>query len=139
MHRTRKIILLVCGYLFLALGAVGIFLPVLPTTPFVLLASLCFSSASPRIHAWLLKNRFFGPYIESYRSGTGVSPHITRRATLFVWVGLGISAALMARLWSTIMFLCIGAGVTLHLRSLGKKKQSPAVIPETAIPEDIIE
>lgn len=68
-----------------------------------------------------------------------MSPHITRRATLFVWVGLGISAVLMARLWSTIMFLCIGAGVTLHLRSLGKKKQSPAIIPETAIPEDIIE
>lgn len=63
LHRP---LLLAAGLLFLALGAVGVFLPLLPTTPFLLLAAACFSRSSRRMHAWLLRNRLFGPVLRDW-------------------------------------------------------------------------
>lgn len=57
------------GILALALGFVGIFLPVLPTTPFVLLAAFCFSKGSPRLHQWILASPLFGPMIADWEDG----------------------------------------------------------------------
>ena len=61
--RLKKYVLIACGFLLLALGAVGIVIPVVPTTPFVLLAAGCFSASSPKAYQFLLRSRFFGPYI----------------------------------------------------------------------------
>ena len=59
--------LLMMGFLSLALGTLGIFLPILPTTPFVLLAAVCFAKASPRFHSWLLQHRTFGPIVSAWQ------------------------------------------------------------------------
>jgi uncharacterized membrane protein YbaN (DUF454 family) len=60
---VSKVLLIAAGALSLALGVVGIVLPVLPTTPFLLLASFCFLKSSRRLHRWIMENRHFGPRI----------------------------------------------------------------------------
>lgn len=67
---------LVGGLFFVAVGAVGIVVPGLPTTPLLLLAAACFARSSPRLYAWLLRNKTFGPLIDDYRAGRGVSMRV---------------------------------------------------------------
>ena len=68
------------GLGFVATGAVGVIVPGLPTTPFLLLAAACFARSSPRLYAWLLRNKTFGPMIEDYRAGRGVSARVKATA-----------------------------------------------------------
>lgn len=84
LHRP---LLLAAGLLFLALGAVGIFLPLLPTTPFLLLAAACFSRSSRRMHAWLLQNRLFGPILREWEERGAIERRIKWFATILM-VGL---------------------------------------------------
>lgn len=111
----RRIVLLTGGWLLLALGAVGVFVPVLPTTPFVLLASGCFSCASPRLYQVLARSRFFGPYIENYCTKQGVPRAAKIRGIIAVWALLLISMVATGKLWVTLLLLAVGAAVTAHL------------------------
>ena len=72
MSRWLKIFLISLGVFFICLGFVGIFIPVLPTTPFVLLSAALFARSSERFYRWLITNRFFGQYLKDYREGRGV-------------------------------------------------------------------
>ena len=87
--QIRKTLLIICGFLFVGLGTLGIFVPVLPTTPVILLAAFCFSRSSPRLHDWLTGHAMFGPLIANWRergrdgivSGSvpvGIAGHATR-------------------------------------------------------------
>ncbi|MDR3074864.1 MAG: YbaN family protein [Candidatus Methanoplasma sp.] len=69
----RKALLITAGFIALAVGGIGIFLPILPTTPLVLLAAACFGASSPRLYAKLENTRYFGEYLRNYREGTGIS------------------------------------------------------------------
>ena len=111
----KKKLLIVCGWLLVALGAVGIFLPVLPTTPFLLLAAACFSGSSARAHRFLVKSPFFGPYIQHYQTGQGVSAGRKIQAVALLWALLAVGALTMGKTWAYIVFPVIGAGVTCHL------------------------
>lgn len=110
-----KLILTVSGLLSLALGAVGIFLPILPTTPFVLLAAGCFSAANPRLYRWLLNTRHLGAFIRNYRNGAGVSRAVKRDALLFLWGTLSFSALLFRRPLVWGILCAVGIGVTTHI------------------------
>ncbi len=68
-----RIILLVLGWLFVALGVIGAFLPVMPTTPFLLLAVACFARSSPKLEAWLMNHRQFGPPLRDWRERGAIS------------------------------------------------------------------
>jgi uncharacterized membrane protein YbaN (DUF454 family) len=72
------------GFLFIGLGIIGIFLPLLPTTPFILLAAGCFAKSSPRWHRWLLANRTFGPMIKNWEEHQCISCNSRRIAVLSV-------------------------------------------------------
>lgn len=111
----KKTLLIVCGWLLVALGAVGMLLPVLPTTPFLLLAAACFSGSSAKAHRFLVKSPFFGPYIQHYQTGQGVSVGRKIQAVTLLWAMLALGALTIGKTWTYIVFPAIGAGVTCHL------------------------
>lgn len=116
MHSLMRPLLIALGTMAVALAVIGMFIPVLPTTPFLLLAAACYARSSDRFLNWLLNNRWFGPYIRNYREGRGMS-RLTKLLTLSaLWVTLLISGMLAVPAWWLILVLvAVGAGVTLHL------------------------
>ena len=92
LHRSRVVrwLLWLAGSVSLALGLIGVVLPGLPTTPFILLAAACYAKASPRLHGWLLNHRFLGPMVrdwETHRSLTRRSKTVAQ-VSMVVMVGL---------------------------------------------------
>jgi len=120
----KKILLTALGFIFLGLGTLGVVLPVLPTTPFVLLAAMCFSTGNNRLAHWLRQNRFFGQYIENYRTKQGIDLKIKVFSIAFLWVGLGISMFITQNFWMTIGLIVIGIGVTIHLLHIKTKAKA---------------
>lgn len=84
------------GLAFVGIGAVGVVVPGLPTTPMLLLAAACFARSSPRLYHWLLTNRTFGPLIEDYRAGRGVSARV--KVSALSMMGLFVAFALLVPL-----------------------------------------
>ena len=119
---AKSIALTILGFIFLVLGALGIAVPVLPTTPFVLLATVCFSAGNNKIAGWLKRNRVFGPYIENYRTKQGISKTLKISSIIFVWVGLSVSMAFTQTLWVSVLLTIIGICVTIHLLLIKTKK-----------------
>lgn len=126
----RRVLLLVAGWLLLILGGIGVLLPVLPTTPFVLVAAGCFSCASPRLYGLLLRSRLFGPYVENYRTKQGVPMAAKVRGIAVLWLLLTVSMISMRKSWMTVLLLVVGAAVTAHLLLL-KTKQRTGALAET--------
>ncbi len=116
MSRLARALLVACGTLAVALGALGVFLPVLPTTPFLLLAAVCYARGSQRCHHWLLHNRLFGRYIRDYREGRGVTLRHKVVALALLWLTIGFAAGWVVPVWwGRLLLLGIAAGVTVHL------------------------
>ncbi|MGB7294198.1 MAG: YbaN family protein [Candidatus Aminicenantales bacterium] len=125
MTRLTKSVLMVCGTLCVAFGAVGVFVPILPTTPFLLLAAICYARSSARLYHWLLNNRWFGEYIRNYREGRGLPLRLKILTILTLWLTIGLSAFFaVSSLWSRVILFLIMGGVTLHLVTI---KTSPCV------------
>ena len=120
-----RALLLVGGTVCVALGILGIFLPVLPTTPFLLLAAACYARCSERAYHWLMTNRWCGEYIRNYREGNGVLLRHKLLAISLLWLMIGYAAFFAVRLlWVKILLLCIAAGVTVHLVMIRTRKSS---------------
>lgn len=79
------------GVLFLLLGGIGVVLPLLPTTPFVILAAACFARSSPRMHGWLLRSELFGPILVDWENSKCVSRRVKTLALFMMAVVGGIS------------------------------------------------
>ncbi|WP_287822528.1 YbaN family protein [Clostridium sp.] len=127
--RIKKYVIFIAGCILIVIASIGIFLPILSTTPFVILAAMCFSVSSEKAYRLLAKNRFFGPYIENYKTGNGVTVKAKIKGIMMLWVLLIISAVVMHKLWSSVMLIVIGSVVTIHLlllktRSLEKISDS---------------
>lgn len=111
-----KIFLIAAGWLAVLLGVLGIFLPLLPTTPFLLLASACFARGSTRMHHWLQTNRVFGKYLRDYENGKGIPLRAKVWILLFMWASLGYSLWRVQHLPALqVLLVCIGVGVTYYL------------------------
>lgn len=119
---VKKTFLLSMGFLSLGAGIVGVALPVLPTTPFLLLSVLCFSGSSERLSGFLLKNKALASYVENYRNKTGVPLALKVRSIFFLWATLAASMLLFQKEYLFILLPVVGAGVTAHIALLKTKK-----------------
>ena len=102
---VRKTLLLLCGWICVALGLLGAFLPLLPTTPFLLLASACFMRGSPRLNHWLLNHPKFGPILHNWHKHRAVSKHVKRRANIMIVASFALSIYLVPLLWHKAMLV----------------------------------
>jgi uncharacterized protein len=117
MRKTLKTpLFVVAGTFFLVLGIIGIMIPILPTTPFLLLAAICYARSSQRMHNWLLGNRIFGIYIRNYLAGRGMPLKIKIFTLFILWLGISLTAAFGVQHWALRMLLIlIAAGVSVHI------------------------
>lgn len=113
----------ILGFIFLAIGAIGVAIPVLPTTPFVLLASGCFAYGSERMYTWLSNTKYFGEFIENYKNKTGVTIKTKIFALSFLYITIGFSLYFIDLIWVKLLLLLIVAGVTIHILMLKKRKK----------------
>jgi uncharacterized membrane protein YbaN (DUF454 family) len=111
-----KGVLIGAGTLFVGLGLLGMFLPLLPTTPFLLLAAFCYARSSDRFYRWLMNNRLFGEYIRNYREGRGIAPLHKVIALALLWATIGYAAWFLVEIWwMKALLTAIAVGVTIHL------------------------
>lgn len=116
MSRLTRTLLFTCGTLCVACGIVGMFLPILPTTPFLLLAAACYARSSERFYNWLITNRWCGRYIRNYREGRGVPLRHKVVTIALLWLTIGYAAwFLVPQWWGKVILIGIVAGVTTHL------------------------
>lgn len=102
----------------IALGLIGAFLPVLPTTPFLLLATFFSYRSSPKIRQWLLEHPVFGETIQNYFDDRSISISALRSALVTLWLCMALSVWLIQNVWISLLLVAIGLGVTTYLLGL---------------------
>lgn len=124
---------LALGWLFTGLGFAGTVVPLLPTTPFLLLAASAFSRSSPRLYAWLLGNRTFGPFIRDWRAGLGIPLRAKVSAVTLLTLSLGSSIVLfVSALWAQLLLGAIGVSVSGYLLTRPTKRALASAATEPA-------
>lgn len=119
MSKFKRNLLIISGFICVGLGVLGIFLPVLPTTPFLLLAAAAFAKSSDRAYHWLMTNRWFGSYITNYREGKGIPLRVKITSITFLWITILASAIFfIENIYIKIMLILIATGVTIHISSV---------------------
>ena len=114
-----RILLIIAGTFFVGLGIVGIFVPVLPTTPFLLLAAACYARSSQRFYGWLLNNKWFGSYIRNYLERKGVPLRAKVVTVTLLWVTIGSSVAFVVEILVVkLILVLIAIGVSIHILSV---------------------
>ena len=114
-----KWVLIIAGTIFLGLGIIGIFLPILPTTPFLLLAAACYARSSQRFYNWLMNNKLFGNYIKNYHEGMGIPLKFKIFTISLLWVTILTSSYfIINNFWIEIVLIMIAIGVTIHIISI---------------------
>ncbi len=110
-----RIVFIIAGSLSLLVGIIGIFLPLLPTTPFLLMASACYMRGSRRMADWILANRWFGPILRDFHAGHGIPLKTKLWAIGMLWISLAFSAWLMPAAWARPLLLLPGIAVSVYL------------------------
>jgi uncharacterized protein len=115
-NRLLRWILIATGTFLVGIGILGIFLPLLPTTIFFILAAACYARSSEKFYIWLMHNRFFGKYIRDYKTGRGMTV-ISKAVTIsLLWATILFSAFYtVENFYIRLLLILIAVGVTLHL------------------------
>ncbi|MBI5679357.1 MAG: YbaN family protein [Methanobacterium sp.] len=119
--RIKSLFFFSLGATFLGLGAVGVFLPLLPTTPLVIASFFCFAKSSKRAERWISNNRYFGSYIENYKTKEGVPLDVKLKSIVFLWACLTVSIIVFNQYYLLILLIIIGVVVTAHILLLKSK------------------
>ncbi len=116
--RLTKVLYGIAGSIALLLGVIGIFLPGLPTMPFVLLAAACFTKASPRVHRWMLQHHFFGPMLRNWQEHRSLTKRTKCVAIVSMLLMIGVSMwTFSGQPWIQIGLMTLAAiGATMVLR-----------------------
>ena len=123
----KKGLLIIAGSISTAIGIVGIFIPILPTTPFLLLAAACYVRSSQKFYDGLLSNRVFGAYIKNYLEGKGIPIKLKIITLALLWITIGLSVTFAVQhVAIRIVLMIVAIGVTVHIVlvkiSLGKEE-----------------
>lgn len=119
LDRTARGMLVAAGVLCTALGALGVLLPGLPTTPFLLLAAFCFSRSSERFHQWLLGHRWLGAYLRNFEEGRGMTRRDKAITLATMWLTIGMTVVFFIPVaWGRAALIAIAATVSVYLLRL---------------------
>lgn len=110
-----RIVLLVVGFVSLALGLLGIALPVLPTTPFLLLTAYCFLRSNRVYYRRLLAHKVLGPYITNFIEHRAIPRRVKVYILLTLWLTIGLSAYAVDLVWVRCLLLVVAVGVSVHI------------------------
>jgi uncharacterized membrane protein YbaN (DUF454 family) len=122
----------IAGSICVVLAAIGIVLPVLPTTPFLLAAAACYYKSSQRMHRWLLNNKWFGEYIRNYKEGKGLTKKTKITALTVLWITIGFSTVFMLQrllpaqpvLPLQLVMIAVAIAVSIHILRLPTFKKT---------------
>jgi hypothetical protein len=135
MTDIKRKLLLVAGTVFVVLGVIGIFLPLMPTTVFLLLAAACYMRSSEKFYRWLINHRILGGMIRDYREGRGIPLRNRLITTLLLWATIGASGYFFVENdWVRLLLGVIAVGVSAHLLTIHAKKtvkEENGVLAET--------
>ena len=125
--KLKRRLLVIAGTVLTGVGILGIFVPILPTTPFLLLATACFVRSSQRFYNWLLNNRLLGIYISSYVQGKGIPRRVKIFTVVLLWTTIGLSMWLATQdVLIRVILVLVAVGVTIHIiliKNYDKKKE----------------
>jgi len=120
---VKRRILIGAGTLSTGLGIIGVFVPILPTTPFLLLAAACYMRSSERFYRWLINDRIFGAYVRNYIEGKGMPVKIKMFTILLLWLTIALTIVFgVQNIVIKIVLICIAVGVTAHIALIKKRK-----------------
>lgn len=115
-NKFFRYLLIIAGTIFLGFGIIGIFLPILPTTPFLLLAAACYARSSQRFYNWFMNNKWFGNYIKNYFEGRGVPLKFKIFTIFLLWITIIISIYFVINNYLIeIILIIIAVAVTIHI------------------------
>jgi hypothetical protein len=124
-NAVKRKLWVIAGTICVGLGILGVFLPVLPTTPFLLLAAFCYGRGSERFYSWLVDRSRFGVYIRHYRQGLGIPAGQKIFTLALLWLTIGATALLaVTAWWLRALLALIAVGVTIHLLRIKTRKHS---------------
>lgn len=116
LNRPKKVLFITLGTFFVGIAIVGIIIPILPTTPFLLLSAALYARSSKRFYDWLLNNRLFGKYIKNYREGRGIPVYLKIIVITLLWITISISIVFAVELLAVrILLVVIASGVSIHI------------------------
>ena len=122
MRNLKKKLYVTFGFLAVALAIVGVFIPGLPTVPFLLVALFCFERSSKKYHDMIMNNKYFGPVLQDYYSGKGLTFSVKIKAILFLSCGMIFSIYKIQNLHARIALAIVWLGVAIHIILLKTKK-----------------
>lgn len=122
-NRILRIILFCCGILFALLALLGALLPLLPTTPFLLLSAACFYRSSAKFYHLIFHNPLFGHYLRDYKEGRGVPLRVKATALSFTWLSTIVSVIFFIPwLWLKLLVIAISLAITIHVLMIRTRK-----------------